>query len=92
MNGRRYKSYVYVSQLLRSDLFDAREQEVLLDAAEGLLLMRAPEPVEIWELEANVDLTLDDLIADRRIQAGTAAQLRERICECGPEGATLIAA
>ena len=92
MNDRRYKSYVYVSQVLRSDFFDAREREVLLDAAEGLLLMRAPEPVDIGELEANIDLTLDDLIADRRIQAGTAAELRERIYECGPAGATLIAA
>jgi hypothetical protein len=92
MNGRRYKSYVHVSRVLRSDLFNAFEREVLLDAAEGLLLMRSPEPVEIGELEANVDATLDGLIAARRIHATTAAELRERICECGPESATLIAA
>jgi hypothetical protein len=91
MNDRRYRSYVYVSQALGSDLFDASEREVLLDAAEGLLLMRAPEPVEIGEFEANINGTLNDLIADGRILAATAAELRGRICECGPEAATPIA-
>jgi len=92
MTDRRYKSYVYVSRVLCSDFFSAREREVLLDAAEGLLLMRAPEPVEISELESNIDLTLGDLVADRRIQERTAAELRERMHECGPDVATLIAA
>ena len=68
------------------------ERAVMLDAAEGLLLMRSPDWFEIGELEANVDATLNDLIAARRIHAKTAAEWRKRIAECGPEGATLIAA
>lgn len=92
MNDRRYKSYLYVSRGLRSDLFNEAERAVLLDAAEGLLLMRSSDSFEIGELEANVDATLNDLIAARRIHATTAAEWRKRIAECGPEGATLIPA
>jgi hypothetical protein len=65
---------------------------VLLDAAEGLLLMRSPDPFELGECEANVDATLNGLIAARRIHPKTAAEWRKRIAECGPEGAPLIAA
>jgi hypothetical protein len=92
MNDRRYKSYVEVSRLLRSDLFDPGERAVLLDAAEGLLLMRSPDSPELGELEANVDATLEGLIADGRVKAKTAAQLRERIGACGPGSATAMAA
>jgi hypothetical protein len=92
VNDRRYKSYVHISQVLRSDLCSPAEQAVLLDAAEGLLLMRSSDSFEIGELEANVDATLSDLIAARRIHATTAAEWRKRIAECGPEGAPLIAA
>ena len=38
MNGQRYRSYLFISRVLRSDLFTALEREVLTDAAEGLLL------------------------------------------------------
>jgi hypothetical protein len=41
MNDRRYRRYVRISQVLRLDVFNPLEQEVLLDAAEGLLLMRS---------------------------------------------------
>ena len=92
MNDRRYKSYVYISRVLRSDLFSPPEREVLLDAAEGLLLMRSSDLFEIGELEANVDAALDDLVAARRIHATTAAEWKKRIAECGPEGAPRIAA
>jgi hypothetical protein len=91
MNDRRYKSYVHISRVLRSDLFSPSERAVLLDAAEGLLLMRSSDSFEIGELEANVDATLNDLIAGRRIDAKTAAEWRERIAECGPEGALIAA-
>ena len=74
-----------MSRMLRSDLFNAFEREVLLDAAEGLLLTRSPDSAEIGELEANVDATLDGLVGGRRIHGTTAAELRERITECGPE-------
>ena len=92
MNDRRYKSYVYVTRVLHSELFSAPERAVLLDAAEGLLLMRSSDSFEIGELQANVDATLNDLIAARRIHAKTAAEWRKRIAECGPEGATLVPA
>ena len=75
-----------------SDLFSAPERAVLLDAAEGLLLMRSSDSLEIGELEANVDATLKNLIAARRIHATTAAEWRKRIASCGPEGAKLIPA
>ena len=91
MNDRRYKSYVHISRVLRSDVFSAPERAVLLDAAEGLLLMRSSDLFEIGELEANVDATLNDLIAARRIHAKTAAEWRKRIAECGPEGALIAA-
>jgi hypothetical protein len=71
--------------MLRSDLFGAVERDVLLDAAEGLLLMRSPDPVEIRELEADIDATLTRLILAGRIHATTAAELRKRIRECGPQ-------
>jgi hypothetical protein len=92
VNDRRYKSYVYISRVLRSDLPSPPERAVLLDAAEGLLLMRSSDSFEIGELEANVDAALNDLIAARRIHAKAAAEWRRRIAECGPDGATLIAA
>jgi hypothetical protein len=92
VNDRRYKSYVHISRVLRSDLRSPAERAVLLDAAEGLLLMRSSDSFEIGELEANVDATLNDLIAARQIHATTAAEWRKRIAECGPEGAPLIAA
>lgn len=91
MNDRRYKSYVHISRVLRSDLVDTRERAVLLDAAEGLLLMRSPDSAEVDELEANVATTLDRLIAARQIPARTAADWRKRIGECGPQDAALIA-
>jgi hypothetical protein len=92
MNDRRYQSYVHVSRLLRSDLSSQPERAVLLDAAEGLLLMRSDDSFEIGELKANVDATLNDLIAARQIHARTAAEWRKRIADCGPAGTPLIAA
>ena len=91
MNDRRYKTYLQVSRTLRSDLFNAFEQEVLLDAAEGLLLMRAPDPDELGELEANIDAVLLRLIAVGRVHPTTAGDLRERIWECGPDTASVAA-
>jgi hypothetical protein len=92
MNDRRYKSYVYVSRLLRSELFSTREREVLLDAAEGLLLMRTPGSPELNELEANVDATLEGLVTAGRVKAKTAARLRARLGACGPGSARPVAA
>jgi hypothetical protein len=91
MNRHRYRNYRYVSQLMASDLFNALERGILVDAAEGLLLMRSPDSFEIGELEANVEAALAGLIAAGRISSTTAGELRERIRQCGPSEATLIA-
>ena len=92
MNSHRYRNYRYVSQLLASDLFNAFERDILGDAAEGLLLMRSPDSFDLGELEATVDAVLGGLVAGKRVEAGTAAALRERIRECGPHEATVVAA
>jgi hypothetical protein len=92
MNDRRYRSYLHVSRVFSSDLFNALEREVLLDAAEGLLLMSSPHSSEMSELEGKVDAALEGLIAAGRIHAAAAAELRVRISECGPPRVTLVAA
>jgi hypothetical protein len=92
MNDRRYRSYLHVTRVVSSDLFNALEREALLDAAEGLLLMSSPHSSELSELERKVDAALEGLIAGGRIHAGRATELRERISECGPPGVTLVAA
>jgi hypothetical protein len=84
MNDERYKSYLFISRVLRSDLFNALEQEVLTDAAEGLLLARELESGEIQNLELNARAALDGMAAARRIHRTTAAELFERIRDCGP--------
>jgi hypothetical protein len=91
MNDCRYRSYVEVSRLLSSDLFNALEREVLMDAAEGLLLMGTPDEWEMAELESTVGAALAGLIAAERIHVAVAADLRRRIRECGPPGRALIA-
>jgi hypothetical protein len=91
MNDQRYKSYLFISRVLRSDLFDALEREVLTDAAEGLLLAREPDSSQVEDLELNAKAALDGMIAARRIHGTTAAELFERIRECGPEPVAIAA-
>ena len=43
MNGHRYRNYLFVLEVLESDIFTSVERELLADAAEGLLLTRLPE-------------------------------------------------
>ena len=85
MTGRRYKSYVFISRVLRSDLFTSLEREVLTDAAEGLLLTSEPDSAQISELEHNARAALGGMTAARRIHGTTAAEIFERIRDCGPE-------
>jgi hypothetical protein len=87
MDERRYKSYLFISRVFDSDIFNLLERDVLRDAAEGLLLTRSPDSPEIAELEQNVDAALAGMRATRRIHATTAAELRERITDCGPGAA-----
>jgi hypothetical protein len=91
MNDQRYKSYLFISRVLKSDLFDALEREVLTDAAEGLLLAREPDSGQIEDLELNARAALDGMTAARRIHGTTAAELFERIRECGPEPVAIAA-
>jgi hypothetical protein len=91
MNDQRYKSYLFISRVLKSDLFDALEREVLTDAAEGLLLAREPDSGQIEDLELNAKAALDGMTAARRIHGTTAAELFERIRECGPEPVAIAA-
>lgn len=84
MNDQRYKSYLFISRVLRSDLFTALEREVLTDAAEGLLLTSERDSTQIEQLELNARTALDGMAAARRIHGTTAAEIFERIRECGP--------
>jgi hypothetical protein len=92
VDDRRYKSYLFISRVFESDIFNALEREVLIDAAEGMLLMRSPDPQEIEELELNVSAALEGMTASRRIHETTAAELKDRIRDCGPSPVPLIAA
>ena len=84
MNDERYKSYLFISRVLRSDLFNALEREVLTDAAEGLLLTRDAGAAQIEDLELNTKAALGGMAAARRIHGTTAAEIFERIRDCGP--------
>ena len=89
MNGHRYRNYLFVLEVLESDVFTDVERDLLADAAEGLLLTRLPGSDEIEELGIQVAAVLDELVASDRLRYGTAVELRARIAECGPAGAAL---
>ena len=89
MNGHRYRNYLFVLEVLESDVFTNAEREVLADAAEGLLLTRLPSRDAIDEIGTQVSAVLDELVASDRLRYATAVELRARIGECGPAGAQL---
>lgn len=91
MTGGRYKSYLFISRVLRSDLFNALEREVMTDAAEGLLLTSEPDSEQIEQLELNAKAALDGMAAAGRIHGTTAAEIFQRIRDCGPEPLALAA-
>ena len=88
MNEHRYRNYLFVSDVVRSDVFTEVERELLRDAAEGLLLARA-RPDGMDEIAMQVSAVLDELVASDRLRYATAVELRARIEECGP-GAGLL--
>ena len=92
MNGHRYRNYLFVLEVLESDVFSQPERDVLADAAEGLLLTRLPSTEEVAEIAAQVSAVLDDLVTTDRLRYATAVELRARIAECGPAGAALLPA
>ena len=92
MNGHRYRNYLFVLEVLESDVFSDPERAILADAAEGLLLSRLPSGDEVEEIGIQVTTVLDELVATDRLRYATAVELRARIAECGPAGAALLPA
>jgi hypothetical protein len=92
MNGHRYRNYLFVIEVLESNVFTDVEREILADAAEGLLLARLPSGGEVDEISVQVSAVLDELVASDRLRYATAVELRARIAECGPAGAALLPA
>ena len=89
MNGHRYRNYLFVLEVIESDVFTDAERAILSDAAEGLLLTRLPSGDEVDEIGIHVSAVLDELVASDRLRYATAVELRARIAECGPAGAAL---
>jgi hypothetical protein len=89
MNDHRYRSYLFVQEVLDSSVFTDAERELLADAAEGLLLARGPGTEDVDEIGIHVSAVLDELVASDRLRYATAVELRARIAECGPAGAAL---
>jgi hypothetical protein len=89
VNDHRYRNYLFVLEVLESNIFSDAEREILADAAEGLLLTRLPGSEEMDEIGAQVSAVLDELVVSDRLRYATAVELRARIAECGPAGAAL---
>ncbi|HZO58832.1 MAG TPA: hypothetical protein VFB51_03980 [Solirubrobacterales bacterium] len=89
MNGHRYHNYLFVLEVLESNVFTDVEREILADAAEGLLLARLPNGDDVDEIGIQVSAVLDELVSTDRLRYATAVELRARIAECGPAGAPL---
>ena len=84
MNSHRYRNYLFVLEVLESDIFTSVERDLLADAAEGLLLTRLPGTDQMEEMGTQVSAVLDELVASDRLRYATAVELRARIAECGP--------
>ena len=84
MNERRYRSYVHVTRLLRSDLFGELDRDILQDAAEGMLLARSREEGETEELSTKASTVLAELVLLGRVNASTALEVQSSIHACGP--------
>jgi hypothetical protein len=91
MNQQRYRNYLFVVDVVSSDVFTDIEREILKDAAEALLLAREPG-AQVEEVEMQISAVLDELVAGERLRYATAVELRARIEDCGPLGAALARA
>ena len=91
MNSQRYRNYLFILDVVSSDVFTDIEREILRDAAEGMLLARDPCD-EVEEMAIEVTAVLDEMVARERLRRATAAELRARIEDCGPVGAALLTA
>ena len=92
MNGHRYRNYLFVLEVLESNVFT----DVGARAPRGRGRGPAPDaPLrgdEIDEIGIQVSAVLDELVASDRLRYATAVELRARIEECGPAGAALAPA
>lgn len=87
MTEERYRAYRQVLAALATDgaaVLTQTERELLCDAAEGYLLMRATDG-EAADLAANVTAVLGALVESRRWRQETAAAVRNAIEACGPQ-------
>ena len=88
MNQHRYRNFLFVADVLASDVFTSVEREILHDAAEGLLLAReAGDGTD--EIQMQVSAVLEELVSTDRLRYATAVELRARIEDCGPRAGLL---
>jgi hypothetical protein len=94
VTDERYHAYRQVMAALATDgaaVLTPAERELLTDAAEGYLLMRAGGGEEAMELSANVAAVLEEVVASRRWRTETAAAVQTAIEACGPRLAPAVA-
>ena len=87
MTTRRYIAYRRIRaelDLLSAEALAAPERELLLDAAEGLLLARDDAGEEIQELRSRTAVALSLLVGLGRWSDAAADQMWQWIVDCGP--------
>jgi hypothetical protein len=88
MTTLRYDSYrrvLAVLDELEAPELDDGEREILRDAAEGLLLIRAGEEHERDKILLDAWLVLSSLVRTGRWRYRAAEQLRRMLESCGPD-------
>ena len=88
MTDERYHAYRQVISALDTDgaaVLTPAERDLLSDAAEGYLLMRAPGDGEAADLSANVAAVLGGVVDSGRWRDETAAAVQRAIVACGPQ-------
>jgi len=86
MTAGRYDAYRRAREdliALSEQALEGTEKDVLVDAAEGLLLARGDADVE--ELRGQVAIMLSRLVAQGRWSDVAADQLWRQLMECGPD-------
>lgn len=87
MTRRRYQAYCRIRaelDLLSPEALADTEKELLLDAAEGLLLARHPSDHEIQELRSRTAMALSLLVGLGRWSDTAADEMWQSIVDCGP--------
>jgi hypothetical protein len=85
MTTKRYKAYLAAKRFLKSVVGLGKEERALLvDIAEGLLLVRPGEEHEASELTIAADLALNRLELMRQLDIERGQELRTLLLRCGP--------